>query len=432
MVHQTMNTSIKPAPKASSKISHMLFPIVVPCPTVRVFVLRLCLLSALLLLLAACATPPSPLPSRSPLPDMPTGTVPEVAAEPKPPVLPPHTTAPATPPLAPDELGKDLRRSRWTPVPWDALPGWHNDPMGEAWAVLLSNCERPGATMAPLCPSIRRLSLADEATQRNWLMQNMQAHRVESWEGEAGGLLTGYYEPVFEAQRLTSDSFATPLYAAPAGIKAGQPWFTRQEIETAPQAQNALRGKAIAWLSDPVDALVLQIQGSGRLRITEADGSVRMVRLAYAASNEHPYQSIGRWLLDNSELKDASWPGIKAWVQRNPQRVQALLWVNPRYVFFREEALPDPSIGPRGAQGLPLIAGRSIAVDPQSIPYGTPLWLVSPGPTQAVQRLVVAQDTGSAIVGAVRADLFMGTGWQAGELAGRMKQPLRLWVLWPK
>ncbi|NDC61830.1 MAG: transglycosylase, partial [Betaproteobacteria bacterium] len=100
--------------------------------------------------------------------------------------------------------------------------------------------------------------------------------------------------------------------------------------------------------------------------------------------------------------------------------------------FFREEALPDPSLGPRGAQGLPLIAGRSIAVDPQSIPYGTPAWLVSPGPTQQVQRLVVAQDTGSAIVGAVRADLFMGTGWQAGELAGRMKQPLRMWVLWPK
>jgi membrane-bound lytic murein transglycosylase A len=360
---------------------------------------------------------------------------PEPAATPSPATTPaPATSTPpsgAAPP-ATGVFGKDIRRSRWTPVPWDSLPGWGSDSMGEAWSVLLSNCERPGATMAPLCPAIRRLSIADEASQRAWLMQNMQAHRVESWEGEANGLLTGYYEPVFEAQRLPNDSFATPLYAAPAGIKPGQPWFTRQEIETQSEAQSALRDKAIAWLADPVDALVLQIQGSGRLRILEADGSVRTVRLSYAASNEHPYQSIGRWLLDNGEVKDASWPGIKAWVQRNPQRVQALLWVNPRYVFFREEALPDPSIGPRGAQGLPLIAGRSIAVDPQSIPYGTPLWLVSPGPTQAVQRLVVAQDTGSAIVGAVRADLFMGTGWQVGELAGRMKQPLQLWVLWPK
>ncbi|NBX56187.1 MAG: transglycosylase, partial [Betaproteobacteria bacterium] len=284
-------------------------------------------------------------------------------------------------------------------MPWDSLPGWGKDNMGEAWSVLLSNCERPAANMANLCPAIRRLSIADQASQLAWLMQNMQAHRVEGWDGEANGLLTGYYEPVFEAQRRPSDAFATPLHATPSGLRPGQWWFTRQDIDTNAEAQHALRDKAIAWLADPIDALVLQIQGSGRLRILEPDGSLRTVRLTYAASNEHPYQSIGRWLLDNGEVKDASWPGIKAWVQRNPHRVQALLWVNPRYVFFREEALPDPSLGPRGAQGLPLIAGRSIAVDPQSIPYGTPAWLVSPGPTQQVQRLVVAQDTGSAIVG---------------------------------
>lgn len=304
--------------------------------------------------------------------------------------------------------------------------------MPEAWHVLLANCERPGATMAPLCPDIRRLSIASDAEQRDWLMKRMQAHRVETWEGDPQGLLTGYYEPILDAQRQPSAVFATPLHALPSGYKAGQPWFTRQEIDTLPEAQQALNGRVIAWLADPVDALVLHIQGSGRLRITEPNGQVRTVRLSYAGSNEQPYQSVGRWLLDKGELKDASWPGIKAWMQRNPQRVQPLLWVNTRYVFFKEEALPDPSVGPRGAQGLPLTAGRSIAVDPQSIPYGTPLWLVSPGPTQAVQRLVMAQDTGSAIVGAVRADLFMGTGVQAGELAGRMKQALRLWVLWPR
>jgi membrane-bound lytic murein transglycosylase A len=142
---------------------------------------------------------------------------------------------------------------------------------------------------------------------------------------------------------------------------------------------------------------------------------------------------VGRWLLDKGETRDASWPGIKAWLQRNPQRRQELLWTNPRYVFFKEEPMgADPSVGPRGAQGIPLVAGRSVAIDPLSIPYGTPLWLVSPGPTQALSRLVLAQDTGSAIVGAVRADFFMGTGREAGEVAGRLKQPLRLWALWPK
>ncbi len=132
--------------------------------------------------------------------------------------------------------------------------------------------------------------------------------------------------------------------------------------------------------------------------------------------------------------RDASWPGIKAWLAQNPQRTQALLWSNPRVVFFREEPLTelDAAFGPRGAQGVALTPGRSIAVDPQSIPYGTPVWLSSIGPQTTLNRLVLAQDTGTAIVGAVRADWFAGWGPEAGELAGRLKQPLRLWVLWPR
>lgn len=318
------------------------------------------------------------------------------------------------------------------PVPWTDLPGWGAESMADVWALLLGNCQRPGPLMSGLCPQIRRLTLDDEATQRQWLMQHLQPHRIESLQGEASGLLTAYYEPVLQAQRLPGKGFSTPLYKPPVGWRAGQPWYTRQEIDTLPQAQAALRGREIAWLADPIDALVLQIQGSGRLRITEADGQVRMVRVAFAGSNEQPYQSVGRWLLDQNETKDASWSGIKAWLERNPQRVQALMWNNPRYVFFKEEPLADEAIGPRGAQGLPLTPGRSIAVDPRSVSYGTPLWLVSAGPTQNLQRLVVAQDTGSAITGAVRADLYMGTGVLAGEVAGRMKQTLRLWALLPK
>ena len=226
------------------------------------------------------------------------------------------------------------------------------------------------------------------------------------------------------------------LYTPPASLpaKGGRPWFSRKDIDTLPEAKAALAGREIAWLNDPIDALVLHIQGSGRLLVTEPDGRQRTVRVAFAGTNEHPYKSVGRWLIDQGQVRDASWPGIKAWIAQNPQRVQELLWSNPRFVFFREEAIPasDVDVGPRGAQGVPLTAGRSIAVDPGSIPYGTPVWLASGGPSVNLQRLVFAQDTGSAIVGAVRADFFAGAGAQAGDMAGRLKQNLQLWALWPK
>jgi membrane-bound lytic murein transglycosylase A len=247
-------------------------------------------------------------------------------------------------------------------------------------------------------------------------------------------LLTGYYEPILDASRQPAPGFSVPLYQLPAGMTPRKPWFTRQEMETLPEAQAALRGKAIAYLADPVDALVLQIQGSGRVRITQPDGSVRWVRLAYAGTNEQPYRSVGRWLLDQGLIKDASWPGIKAWLAQNPQRQQELLWSNPRVVFFKEEPLGelDAAFGPKGAQGVALTPGRSIAVDPGSIPYGAPVWLTSTGNQTNLQKLVLAQDTGSAIVGAVRADYFAGWGPDAAELAGRMRQPLQMWILWPK
>jgi membrane-bound lytic murein transglycosylase A len=180
--------------------------------------------------------------------------------------------------------------------------------------------------------------------------------------------------------------------------------------------------------------MVLHIQGSGLVNVREPNGDQRMVRLAFAATNEQPYKSIGRWLLDQNLIRDASWPGIKAWIDRNPSRVNELLWQNPRVVFFKEESLPVGTVppGPKGAQGVPLTAERSIAVDRNSIPYGTPVWLKSSGPLSKLDRLVLAQDTGSAIVGAVRADYYAGSGQAAGEFAGRMKQTLQLWALWPR
>ena len=358
----------------------------------------------------------------------PTAPAAEPATRPAPQAFSPTTAAP--PPLAASS------KSRWVASGWHELPGWSADPLHEAWEALLTNCQRPSQVFAPLCPDVRRLSIADASDQRNWLMSQLQPYRVESLEGQASGLLTSYYEPVFEASRIRRPGFDVPLHALPAALegarRSGRPWYSRGEIESLPAAQEALRGREIAWLADPVDAMVLHIQGSGRLRLQEPDGRVNTVRLAFAGSNEQPYQSIGRWLLDQNLTRDATWPGIKAWLAANPQRTRELLAVNPRYIFFREEALPDPTQGPRGAQGVPLTSGRSIAVDPSSIPYATAVWLHSEGPAQRLQKLVVAQDTGSAIVGAVRADYFAGTGEAAGQVAGRLRQPLRLWVLWPK
>ena len=356
------------------------------------------------------------------------------------PLPPADEAAPARPsgvPLDPADTGPlpaplAQGKSRWLPVRWAELPGFGEDALHEAWNAWLKSCERPAPPFSALCPEVRRLSIGSADEQRGWMRQRLQPYRVEPQQGPAEGLLTGYYEPTLDASRLPTAQQAVPLYRPPASLR--RPWFTRQEIDTQPEARAALRGREIAYVADPLDALVLQVQGSGRVRITEPDGSRRMVRLAFAASNEQPYRSVGSWLLQQGALRDASWPGIKAWAAQNPQRVNELLWSNPRVVFFREEPLSDfdAAFGPRGAQGVPLTPGRSIAVDKDSIPYGTPVWIASPGPLVNLQRLTFAQDTGSAIVGAVRADFFTGWSAEAAELAGRLKQPLSLWVLWPK
>jgi membrane-bound lytic murein transglycosylase A len=336
---------------------------------------------------------------------------------------------------APQAAVRGQGKSRWVPVRWEDLPGFDDDKLFEAWNAWIKSCEKPGPTFAALCSEVRRLSIATSEEQRSWMTTRLQPFRVETAQGSADGLLTSYYEPLLKASRQAGGIYAVPLYRTPLGFGSRKPWFSRQEIDTLPEAQAALQGREIAWVADPIDALVLQIQGSGRLSITEADGSQRLTRVAYAGSNDQPYRSVNQWLLSQGVTKINPWPdATKAWVAQNPQRLPQLLWSNPRYIFFREEVLSDldSSFGPRGAQGVALTPGRSIAVDPGSIPYGTPVWLESRGAAANLQKLVFAQDTGSAIVGAVRADYFAGTGAAAGELASRMNQPLHLWVLWPK
>ncbi len=411
MVHHTMATSTASASNASSKISPM-----------NLRLLRLVTTALIVGTLAACSTPPPVLPPAT-TPSGPLITLPPGPGVP----LPPEPGGPLPPPMA-------QPKSRWIPVHWSELPGFSTDTLYEAWNAWLRSCERPLPAFAALCPEIRRLSIATPEEQREWMVSRLQPYRIESLDGNADGMLTSYYEPYLDASRTPGNGFTVPLYGLPAGYGQRKPWYTRQQIDTLPEAQAALAGRAIAWVRDPVEALVVHIQGSGRLRIQEPDGSVRLVRVAFAGTNDQPYQSVGRWLLDQGLVRDATWPGIRAWTLQNPQRVPEMLWANPRYVFFREEPLPplDAAFGPRGAQGVPLTPGRSIAVDRQSIPYGTPVWLASSGPTAQLQRLVLAQDTGSAILGAVRADYFAGWGQEAGDLAGRLKQGLRLWALWPR
>jgi membrane-bound lytic murein transglycosylase A len=330
-------------------------------------------------------------------------------------------------------------RARWIAVDWLDLPGWYDDHSAELWPALLRGCERSPPEWLQVCSDARNTPPpASDTAARGWLQQRLQPYRVQALEGmgDGPGLITGYFEPLVEARRKPRGAFRVPLYRPPADLATRKPYWTRQQIDTLPAARAALRGRELAYVADPLDALIVQIQGSGRLQITEADGRRKLVRVAYAGHNDQPYKSVGKWLIEQGELRleQASWPAIKAWAQKNPGRVSELLWSNPRVVFFQEQALPDPELGPNGSQGVPLTPGRSIAVDPQSIPYGSAVWLDTTEPLTStpLRRVVMAQDSGSAISGAVRADYFWGWGEQAEQQAGRMKQPLRLWVLWPK
>lgn len=427
MVHHTIKAKTTKANNASSKIRPMQLSLSAPLVFKRSALIArwkgatTALSLAILGTLPGCSSPP-PLDGPSEAISSPPPNTLSAAHSANPP-----DTRPLLPPIT-------QAKSRWVAVPWSDLPGLEQDALNEAWPAWLRSCERKQPVWARLCPEVRALANTSSQAQRDWMRRRLQAYRVESHEAQTSGLLTAYYEPLLDASRLPQGGFRVPLYAAPADLGKRKPWYTRQEMDTLSAAQNALRGKELVYLNDPVDAMVLHIQGSGLVRVNEPDGRQRLVRMAFAGTNDQPYQSPNRWLLDEGLVRDASWPGVKAWIARNPSRTQELLWRNPRVVFFREETLPAgvTPTGPKGAQGVPLTAGRSIAVDPGSIPYGTPVWLSSRGPQTSLNRLVLAQDTGTAIVGAVRADFYAGSGNEAGELAGRMKQALQLWALWPR
>jgi membrane-bound lytic murein transglycosylase A len=366
--------------------------------------------------------------------------------------LPPPAVAPSAPPV---ELPPELR---YEPVEWSRLPGWQTDRFSEAWPALLASCgtTRLDAGFAAPCARARTLAPQTDAALRAFLEREFRPWRVLLVQPgardriESTGLITGYYEPVLRGARKRGGAFQTPLYRVPddlvtVDLGALYPALQGERIRGRLQGRRVvpfpdraqlsdgrvLAGKELVWIDDPVDAFFLQIQGSGRVELP--DGAT--VRLAYADVNGHPYRAIGRYLVEKGELtlEQATAPGLREWLRTHPDRVNEVLNTNPSVVFFREEPLADASRGPRGSLAVPLTAGRSIAIDPRWLPLGAPMFLATTHPvtTLPLQRMVMAQDTGGAIRGGIRADLFWGLGPAAGESAGKMRQDGELWLLWP-
>ena len=358
-------------------------------------------------------------------------------------VTPPVPTTPAP---APAEL---LR-----PATFSALPGWDKDDLREAMPAFLASCEAliKKTEWKEACTVARDVDISNATAPRTFFESFFIPYQVVNPDGSDSGLVTGYYEPLLHGSRKRGGPYQIALHRVPddlltvdlsseypalqgmrlRGRLVGSkvlPYPSRAEMAQA----GTLSGKELLWVDDPIDAFFLQVQGSGRVQL--ADGK-ETVRVAYADQNGHPYKSIGRYLVDKGELKleQASAQGIKAWVAANPARQQELLNANPSYVFFKEEKLVDPKKGPKGALGVALTPTRSIAIDAQFLPLGAPVFLATtqPNSDDPLQRLVMAQDTGGAIKGAVRVDFFWGFGAQAGENAGRMKQRGMLWVLLPR
>ena len=346
---------------------------------------------------------------------------------------------------------------------WNELPGWGDDDLAAAWPTFLLSCRalvsRPQwPQWKSVCEEAKGLASPSTAAVRRFFESRLQPWLLTNADGTTSGLITGYYEPLLRGSRTRGKPYLQPVLGVPAdlltidlasvlpdlknmrlrGRLEGHrvvPYFSRSEITN---REKDSADRALLWVDDPVELFFLQVQGSGRVKL--ADGST--TRLAYADQNGHPYQSIGRVLVDRGELtlEQASMQGIKQWARANPTRVNELLNANPSYVFFREQPLKgngsvgtDGPEGPSGALGVPLTPERSIAVDPKHVALGTPVFLSTSQPESAtpLRRLVLAQDAGGAIRGAVRADLFWGFGAAAGAQAGRMKQSGQMWLLLP-
>lgn len=360
------------------------------------------------------------------------------------------------------------------PAQFSDLPGYAEDRVAETLPALSRSCARIQARAAdrPLdgharygtpgdwagfCQGLAAVKPGDDAGLRRLIEAELRPVAMAG-DGKAEGLFTGYYEPMVRGSLARGGAYTVPLYRQPpdlvqvdlgefrdslkgqriAGrVREGRlkPYEDRGAIDAGALANRNLE---LVWLDDASDAFFLQVQGSGLVRLP--DGALK--RVGFAAQNGHPYVALGKVMIDRGLLprEDVTMQSIRAWLHANPSAAPELLRQNPSYVFFRELPAPkDDSDGPLGAQGVALLPGRSLAVDRGHFALGLPLWLAATHPApqpphtaQKLQRLMVMQDTGGAIRGAVRGDVFWGHGQAAEAIAGRMKHPGRYWLLLPK
>ncbi len=373
---------------------------------------------------------------------------------------PPTSTVPAIPiPEAPKngeskpaETPKIPDYGLLKPSRWEEIDGLQQDDLIAAWGAWKFSCNglRNKPQWQAACDAASSLTNPTQAQILAFLTEQFDVYQANNADNTNTGLITGYYEPMLKASRSRTGAYQHPLYRQPddlitvdlseiypelkykrlRGKLQGNklvPYLTRAEIES---AQTPLGGKELAWVSDSIDAFFLQIQGSGLLKLDNGE----QIHVGYADQNGHMYNSIGRVLVERGELTadKASMQGIKQWAANNPGKLRELLNNNPSYVFFRE--LPGNLPGPLGALGVPISAERSVAIDPKFIPLGAPVFLstTQPNSDKPLKRLMLAQDTGGAIKGGVRADFFWGAGDKAGQQAGAMKQKGKIWVLLPK
>jgi membrane-bound lytic murein transglycosylase A len=343
---------------------------------------------------------------------------------------------PPPPPLPPAD-GIALRA-----VDFAQLPGWKEDDHVQALISFRRSCARLstkslGAKLAlspedlkPACAAAQPISIRDRNAARLFFETNFRPISIASSDGKPG-LFTGYFEPQIEAALVPGPKYRYPLYRRPSGLEAtpSTPFLTRAQIEA-----GGLRAKGLelAYAADPIELFELQIQGSGRLTLPDK----KIMRVGFAGHNGHTYLAIGRILQEYGAGPEdvTDWPAMKKWLRANPNKAVEAMQRNDRYVFFQEMK----GDGPIGAMGIALTPNRSLAVDPAMIPYGAPVWLDTslPGPRSNVagpplRSLMVAQDTGGAIKGPARGDIFFGFGDQAAALAGKMKSPGSWYVLMP-
>ena len=374
---------------------------------------------------------------------------------------------PSEKPAAPIETAKPaeikiadyglLKPAEWDEV--DGLSASHAgaDDLNLAWPAWLQSCtalvKKPMWKNA--CDTANSLNLQtnnnpDSASVRAYFRQNFSVYKTTNVDGAESGLITGYYQPILKGSRTKSAKYPFPLYTTPPDLITVEldglfpelkykrvrgrvvgnklvPYFNRAEIET---DNSPIKGRELLYIDNIVDVFFLQIQGSGVVQFENGE----QVMVGYADQNGHTYNSVGRLLIERGELTsaNASMAGIKNWVKNNPLRFRELLNNNPSFVFFRE--LPSGLPGPIGALGVPILAERAVAVDPKFVPLGAPVFLstTQPNNNKPLKRLMMAQDTGGAIKGGVRADFFWGAGAEAGAKAGAMKQSGKIWVLLPK